>query len=129
MQFLTNEYQVGLKSWRKNENGTLNEDWFVGQTSRALSVPYNSVLSSKAKHQFFRRHILQIVFLNSREDFFNVDLEGFTVPTSDQGASDRGLIVTFMVARENREDIEQMLRLLGHRLVLRVSKVQFGTVV
>lgn len=65
---------------------------------------------------------MQVTYLNSREDFFNVDMEGFVVPTSDQGPSDRGLIVAFMVARENRDDIEKMLLLLGHRLVLRVSK-------
>jgi hypothetical protein len=75
----------------------------------------------KARYLTFNPHILQIVFLNSREDFFNVNLEGFTVPASDQGASDRGLIVAFMVARENREEIENMLLLFGHRLVLRVS--------
>ncbi len=84
--------------------------------------------SEKLTNLYSNRHTSQIVFLSSREDFFNVDLEGFVVPTSDQGASDRGLIVAFMVARENREDVEKMLLLLGHRLVLRVSKVQFETV-
>lgn len=64
---------------------------------------------------------MQVVVLSAREDFFNDDLEGFKVPTSDQGASDRGLIVAFMVAREHREQIEINLRLQGHRLVLRVS--------
>lgn len=47
-------------------------------------------------------------------------MEGFVVPASDQGTSGRGLIVAFMVARENRDEIEKMLLLLGHRLVLRV---------
>jgi hypothetical protein len=66
--------------------------------------------------------LLKVVFLNSREDFFNVYREGFSVPTYDLGDSDRGLIVDFMVAREHREEIEKMMLLLGHRLVLRVSQ-------
>jgi hypothetical protein len=45
-QFLTNEYQVGLKSWKKNTNGTIDEDWFVGQVSSSLLVPINAVLSA-----------------------------------------------------------------------------------
>ena len=69
--------------------------------------------------------LLKVVFLNSREDFFNAPLEDFTVPTSDQGASDRGLIVAFMVAREHRQTIHENLKLLGHRLILKVSKMQF----
>ena len=66
---------------------------------------------------------MQVVVLSAREDFFNDDLQGFKVPTSDQGDSDRGLIVAFMVARESREKIETNLRLKGHRLVLRVSNM------
>lgn len=66
--------------------------------------------------------LLKVVFLNSREDFFNVYREGFSVPAYDLGDSDRGLIVDFMVAREHREEIEKMMLLLGHRLVLRVSQ-------
>jgi hypothetical protein len=68
--------------------------------------------------------LLKVVFLNSREDFFNVNTEGFSVPTYDQGDSDRGLIVDFMVAREHIEEVEKMMLLLGHRLVLRVSQHQ-----
>ena len=66
--------------------------------------------------------LLKVVFLNSREDFFNVNTEGFSVPTYDQGDSDRGLIVDFMVSSEHIEEVEKMMLLLGHRLVLRVSQ-------
>jgi len=67
---------------------------------------------------------LQIAVLETRIDFFNVAVEEFSVPASDQGASDRGLIVSFMVAREYREAIKSKLLLGGFRLVLRVRATQ-----
>ena len=63
--------------------------------------------------------------LETRIDFFNVQLEDFSVPTSDQGTSDRGLVVAFMIAREYREYVDKKLMLWGYRLVLRVRATQF----
>jgi hypothetical protein len=121
---LTNEYQIGLKSWKKNANGTIDEEWFLVLLSRALLVPIDAVSNTMIMLSNLLQNIFeQVFFLASREDFFNVALEGFVVPTSDQGVSDRGLIVTFMVSREHRDEVENMLLLLGHRLVLRVSKM------
>jgi hypothetical protein len=42
-QFLTNEYQVGLKLWKKNPDGTINKEWFVSQASKALLIPIDAV--------------------------------------------------------------------------------------
>ena len=67
---------------------------------------------------------MQVVFLNAHVDFLNVEMEGFKVPNSDKGNSDRGLIVAFVIAREHREEVEKKLRLFGYRLVVRVSKIE-----
>ncbi len=42
-QFLTNEYQVGLKLWKKNPDGTISKEWFVSQASKALLIPIDAV--------------------------------------------------------------------------------------
>jgi hypothetical protein len=42
-QYYTNEYEVGLKSWRKNADGSLNREWFVSQTARAFLIASDSV--------------------------------------------------------------------------------------
>ncbi len=42
-QFLTNEYQIGIKLWKKNPDGTINKEWFVGQASKALLIPIDAV--------------------------------------------------------------------------------------
>ncbi len=121
---MTNEYQIGIKLWKKNAtDGTLDREWFVSQASKALMISNDAVRPNSIRHRNLTAYesFVQVVLLNAREDFFNVNIEDFKVPTEDQGASDRGLIVTFMVAREVREMVYENLRLLGHRLVLRVS--------
>ena len=43
IQFLTSEYQIGMKLWKKNPDGTINRDWFVSQASKALLIPIDAV--------------------------------------------------------------------------------------
>ncbi len=38
MQFLTDQFEVGLKSWNKNKDGTLNQEWFVSQVAKVFSI-------------------------------------------------------------------------------------------
>jgi len=42
-QFLTNEYQIGIKFWKKNQDGTISKEWFLSQASKALLVPIDAV--------------------------------------------------------------------------------------
>ena len=42
-QFLTNEYQIGIKFWKKNQDGTISKEWFVSQASKALLIPIDAV--------------------------------------------------------------------------------------
>jgi hypothetical protein len=49
---LTNEYQIGIKFWKKNAtDGTLDREWFVSQVSKALMISNDAVRQNSIRQR------------------------------------------------------------------------------